>query len=76
MEKQRVLKRISIRNKHSQHKNNPRLFDVVLTERNVFLEIKNGKDQMERIPYEEIVRQIENVVFQEQHNEPQRTTAP
>nr|DAR21932.1 MAG TPA: hypothetical protein [Caudoviricetes sp.] len=30
MEKQRVLKRISIRNKNSIYKRNPRIFDVVL----------------------------------------------
>ena len=30
MEKQRVLKRVSIRNRHSKYKSNPRVFDVVL----------------------------------------------
>ena len=67
MEKQRVLKRVSIRNKHSKYKSNPRLFDVVLTERNVFLEVKTGKDQLERIPYEEVLQQIKTAVQKEHH---------
>ena len=55
MEKQRVVKRVSIRNRHSKYKSNPRVFDVVLIGKRVFFEVKTGKDQLERIPFEEMV---------------------
>ena len=51
MEKQRVVKRVSIRNKHSKCKSNPRVFDVVLIGKRVFFEVKTGKDQLERISF-------------------------
>ena len=75
MEKQRVLKRVSIRNKHSKYKINPRVFDVVLIGQKVFFEVKTGKDRTERIPFEDVIEQVENAVLQEQNNEPRRTTA-
>ena len=43
MERQRVLKRVSIRNRHSKYKSNPRVFDVVLIGKRVFFEVKTGK---------------------------------
>ena len=76
MEKQRVLKRVSIRNRHSNYKSNPRVFDVVLIGKRVFFEIKTGKDQLERIPFEDVIQQVETAVLHEQNTKPeQRTTA-
>ena len=75
MERQRVLKRVSIRNRHSKYKSNPRVFDVVLIGKRVFFEVKTGKDQLERIPFEDVIEQVENAVLQEQNNDPRRTTA-
>ena len=75
MERQRVLKRVSIRNRHSKYKSNPRVFDVVLIGKRVFFEVKTGKDQTERIPFEDVIEQVENAVLQEQNNVPRRTTA-
>ena len=68
MERQRVLKRVSIRNKHSKYKSNPRVFDVVLIGKRVFFEVKTGKDQLERIPFEDVIEQVESAVLQEQHH--------
>ena len=65
MEKQRVVKRISIRNRHSIYKRNPRVFDVVLIGKRIYFEVKTGKDQLERIPYEEVIQQVETAVNQE-----------
>lgn len=65
MEKQRVLKRVSIRNRHSEYKSNPRVFDVVLIGKKAFFEIKIGKDQLERIPFEDVIQQVEWAVLQE-----------
>ena len=70
MEKQRVLKRVSIRNRHSNYKSNPRVFDVVLIGKRVFFEIKTGKDQLERIPFEDVIQQVETVVLHEQNTKP------
>lgn len=76
MEKQRVVKRVSIRNKHSKCKSNPRVFDVVLIGKRVFFEVKTGKDQLERVPFEDVIEQVESAVLQEQHTQSsQRTTA-
>ena len=76
MEKQRVLKRVSIRNMHSKYKSNPRVFDVVLIGQKVFFEVKTGKDQLERIPFEDVIEQVESAVIQDQHTQSsQRTTA-
>ena len=76
MEKQRVLQRVSIRNRHSKYKSNPRVFDVVLIGQKVFFEVKTGKDQLERIPFEDVIEQVESAVIQEQHTQSsQRTTA-
>ena len=76
MEKQRVLKRVSIRTRHSKYKSNPRVFDVVLLGQKVFFEVKTGKDQLERIPFEDGIEQVDSAVLQEQHTQPtQRTTA-
>ena len=75
MEKQRVVKRVSIRNRHSKYKSNPRVFDVVLIGQKVFFEVKTGKDQTERILFEDVIEQVKNAVHQEQNNAPQRTTA-
>lgn len=75
MERQRVLKRVSIRNRHSKYKSNPRVFDVVLIGQKVFFVVKTGKDQTERIPFEDVIEQVENAVLQEQNNVPRRTTA-
>ena len=76
MERQRVLKRVSIRNRHSKYKRNPRVFDVVLIGKRVFFEVKTGKDQLERIPFEDVIEQVESAVIQEQHTQSsQRTTA-
>lgn len=70
MEKQRVLKRVSIRNRHSNYKSNPRVFDVVLIGKRVFFEIKTGKDQLERIPFEDVIQQVETAVLHEQNAKP------
>lgn len=70
MERQRVLKRVSIRNRHSKYKSNPRVFDVVLIGKRVFFEVKTGKDQLERIPFEDVIEQVESAVLQEQHKNP------
>lgn len=70
MEKQRVLKRVSIRNRHSNYKSNPRVFDVVLIGKRVFFEIKTGKDQLERIPFEDVTQQVETAVLHEQNTKP------
>ena len=70
MEKQRVLKRVSIRNRHSNYKSNPRVFDVVLIGKRVFFEIKTGKDQLERIPFEYVIQQVETAVLHEQNTKP------
>lgn len=76
MEKQRVLKRVSIRNRHSKYKSNPRVFDVVLIGQKVFFEVKTGKDQLERIPFEDVIQQVESAVIQEKHTHSSpRTTA-
>jgi len=76
MEKQRVLKRVSIRNRYSKYKSNPRVFDVVLIGQKVFFEVKTGKDQLERIPFEDVIEQVESAVIQEQYTQSsQRTTA-
>lgn len=73
---QKVLKRVSIRNRHSKYKSNPRVFDVVLIGQKVFFEVKTGKDQLERIPFEDVIEQVESAVIQEQHTQSsQRTTA-
>lgn len=74
MEKQRVLKRVSIRNKHSIYKSNPRVFDVVLIDKKVFFEIKTGKDQLERIPFEDVIQQVESAVLLEQHTQSSQST--
>ena len=65
MEKQRVVKRISIRNRNSIYKRNPRVFDVVLIGKRIYFEVKTGKDQLERIPYEDVIQQVETAVNQE-----------
>ena len=65
MEKQWVLKRISIRNKNSIYKRNPRIFDVVLIGKKVYFEVKTGKDQTERIPVEDVIDQVETAVKHE-----------
>ena len=70
MEKQRVLKRVSIRNRHSNYKSNPRVFDVVLIGKRVFFEIKTGQDQLERIPFEDVIQQVETAVLHEQNTKP------
>ena len=76
MEKQRVVTRVSIRNRHSKSTRNPRVFDVVLIGKRVFFEVKTGKDQLERIPFEDVIEQVESAVLQEQHTQSsQRTTA-
>lgn len=75
MEKQRVLKRISIRNKNSIYKRNPRIFDVVLIGKKVYFEVKTGKDQTERIPFEDVIDQVETAVKHETNTATQSTTA-
>ena len=61
MEKQRVIKRVSVRNKHSIYKSNPRVFDVVLIGKRIYFEVKTGKSQTERIPFEDVLEQVETV---------------
>ena len=61
MDKQRVIKRVSVRNKHSIYKSNPRVFDVVLIGKRIYFEVKTGKSQTERIPFEEVLEQVETV---------------
>lgn len=52
------------------------MFDVVLIGQKVFFEVKTGKDQLERIPFEDVIEQVESAVLQEQHTQSsQRTTA-
>ena len=75
MEKQRELKRVSIRNKYSTYKRNPRLFDVVFIGKKVFFEVKTGKDQTERIAFEDVLEQVESAVLVEQNTDRQSTTA-
>ena len=75
MEKQRELKRVSIRSKYSKYKRNPRLFDVVFIGKKVFFEVKTGKDQTERIAFEDVLEQVESAVLTEQNIDSQRTTA-
>lgn len=74
MEKQRELKRISIRNKCSIYKKNPRVFDVVFIGKKVFFEVKTGKDQTERIAFEDVLEQVESAVLTEQHTQPSQST--
>lgn len=75
MEKQRELKRVSIRSKYSKYKRNPRLFDVVFIGKKVFFEVKTGKDQTERIAFEDVLEQVESAVLVEQNTDRQSTTA-
>ena len=75
MEKQRELKRVSIRSKYSKYKRNPRLFDVVFIGKKVFFEVKTGKDQTERIAFEDVLEQVETAVLIEQNTDRQSTTA-
>ena len=75
MEKQRELKRVSIRNKYSKFKRNPRLFDVVFIGKKVYFEVKTGKDQTERIAFEDVLEQVESAVLTEQNIGRQSTTA-
>lgn len=74
MEKQRVLKRVSIRNIHSKYKRNPRVFDVVLIDKKVFFEVKTGKDQLERIPFEDVIQQVETAVLEERKKSSSQST--
>lgn len=75
MEKQWELKRVSIRNKYSKYKRNPRLFDVVFIGKKVFFEVKTGKDQTERIALDDVLEQVESAVLIAQNTKSQSTTA-
>jgi len=53
-----VIKR-PIRNLHSDKPTSPRFCDVVIEDGKVFLEKKSDKNKYEKIPWEDVVYQVE-----------------
>jgi hypothetical protein len=53
-----VIKR-PIRNLHSDKSTPPRFCDVVIEDGKVFLEKKSDKNKYEKIPWEDVVYQVE-----------------
>jgi len=48
-----------IRNLHSEKQTPPRLFDVIVQDGKVDLEVKTDKNKYETIPWEDVVYQVE-----------------
>ncbi len=48
-----------IRNLHSKGKIGRRVFDVIVKDKQVNLEIKTGKNDYEQIPWDDVVTQVE-----------------
>lgn len=50
--------RKEILNLHSTKPKPPRVFDVIVDETGTEIEIKNSKDEFERIPWDDVVFQV------------------
>lgn len=48
-----------IRNLHSEKQNPPRVFDVIIENGEVNLEVKTDKNKYEKIPWDDVVYQVE-----------------
>ena len=48
-----------VRNLHSNKPNPPRVFDVIVDGNKAYLEIKIKKNLIERIPWEDVLYQVE-----------------
>lgn len=53
------MKRVPIRDLHSERRVQPRFCDVVIEGGKVFLEKKNEKQRYEKISWEDVVYQVE-----------------
>lgn len=53
------MTKIAIRNLHSDKPIPPRFCDVVIEDGKIFLEKKTDKKQFEKIPWEDVVYQVE-----------------
>ena len=51
-----------IRNLHSEKQTPPRLFDVIVQDGKVDLEVKTDKNKYETIPWEDVVYQVEAAI--------------
>lgn len=49
----------AVRNLHSDKPNPPRVFDIIIDGDKVDLEVKIKKDKIERIPWEDVLYQVE-----------------
>ena len=54
--------RRAIRNFHSDCPKPPRLFDVVVDNKDVSIEIKTDKNKIEKIPWPEVLLQVEAAI--------------
>lgn len=54
-----MTKKVPIRNLHSDKQVSPRFCDVVIDNGKVFLEKKTYKNKYEKIPWEDVVYQVE-----------------
>lgn len=54
-----MTKKVPIRNLHSNKQVPPRFCDVVIDDGNIFLEKKIDKNKYEKIPWEDVVYQVE-----------------
>ncbi len=48
-----------IRSLHSNKQNPPRVFDVIVEDGEISLEVKTDKNKYEKIPWEDVVYQVE-----------------
>lgn len=48
-----------VRNLHSEKQTPPRVFDVIVQNGKVDLEVKTDKNKYEKIPWEDVVYQVE-----------------
>lgn len=53
------MKKVAVRNLHSNKQVPPRFCDVVIDNGKVFLETKTDKKTFEQIPWEDVVYQVE-----------------
>lgn len=51
-----------VRNYYGKNSNSTRVFDIIIDEDSIFLEVKTDKQKYERIPWEYVVKQVESII--------------
>lgn len=65
-----------IRNLHSDKQVPPRVFDVIVEDQLVSIEVKTDKRKIEKIPWEDVIHQVEAAIQMDNKSKKLPQTAP